>query len=361
MNFRIGLYLWLILFMYPGWLKAQTYSDRKVACYQVNEKTSVEVSNKYGKIHVITWDKDSVRFEVDMRISASSKEKLQKMKNNISVEFAASKFFVIGKTNFKNVGSKIGDFVEAYIPSNQVSINYMVYVPKRINLKIDNKFGDIYLDDFNGVLDLKLSNGDLKANKISGNPLISLSSGGATINSINSGRILISYSDLRIKQAVRVDIESRSSRIVIDDGTNVKMDSRRDKINMISVDNFSGSGYFTSIEIGELKKEFRASLKYGSLTVDHVDNNFTFFNANSEYADIELFFDRNTAYYIDIAHHNDVYINLPASLAKVQTKDLDVEQKLKLTYGKIGNASENKSAKLKITAPKKCIINIIHK
>jgi hypothetical protein len=95
--------------------------------------------------------------------------------------------------------------------------------------------------------------------------------------------------------------------------------------------------------------------------IDHIDKDFTFLNVNSEYADIDMFFDRNTAYNIDISHHFDVYINLPASLAKVQTKDLDTEQKMKLTYGKIGNASEEKSAKVKLTATKKCIINIIHK
>jgi hypothetical protein len=361
MNYRIVLYLWLFLFLFPGRLKAQVYTDRKVASYQVSEKTSVEVSNKYGKINVITWDKDSVRFEVDVRFSAGNMDKLQKLKNNIKVEFAASKYYVIGKTTFNDIGSKIGDFVETFIPSNQVSINYMVYVPKQINLKIDNKFGDIYLDDFNGSLDLKLSNGDLKANKISGTPLISVSSGNGTINSITGGRVLISYSDIRIKQADNLDLESRSSRVTIDQGSNVKIDSRRDKLNIVTIENLSVTGYFTTVEIEDLKKEFRSSLKYGSLMVDHVDKDFTFLNVNSEYADIDLFFDRSTAYNIDITHHNDVTINLPAILAKVQTKDLDTELKLKLTYGKIGNASEEKSPKVKVTATKKCIINIIHK
>jgi hypothetical protein len=141
---------------------------------------------------------------------------------------------------------------------------------------------------------------------------------------------------------------------------NLKIDSRRDKIKITSVDKLSSTGYFSTFEIDNLTKELRSTLKYGNLTIDNIEKGFSFINVNSEYADIELVFDKNTSYNLDIAHHNDVYINLPASLAKVQTKDLDVEQKLKLTYGKIGNADEN-SAKLKITAPKKCVINIIHK
>lgn len=361
MNYRIVLYLWLFLSLYPGRLKAQVYTDRKVASYQVSEKTSVEVSNKYGKINVITWDKDSVRFEVDIRFNAGNMEKLEKIKNNVKVEFVASKYYVIGKTTFNDIGSKIGDLVEAYIPSNQVSINYMVYVPQRINLKIDNKFGDIYLDDFNGSLDLNLSNGDLKANKIAGTPMISINSGDATINSITGGRVVISYSDIRIKQAGILEIESRSSRLTIDQGDNVKIDSRRDKINIVEMDKLSATGYFTTIEIEELKKEFRSTLKYGSLMIDHIDKDFSFLNVNSEYADMDFIFDRNTAYNVDISHHYDVTINLPASMAKVQTKDLDVEQKMMLTYGKVGNASEEKSAKVKLSATKKCIISFIHR
>ena len=360
MNYRIVLYLWLVLFLYSGCLNAQVYTDRKVHSYPFTEKTSVEVSNKYGKIHVITWDQDSVRFEVDLRISASNMEKLEKLKNNVSIEFNDTKYFILAKTIFSNAGNVITDFVETYIPSNQVVINYMIYVPKQISLKIDNKFGDIYVDDFNGALEINLSNGDLKANKITGSTIINISSGDATINNMNGGRVIASYSDLVIKQASNIDMETKSSRITIAQADKLKIDSRRDKIKITSVEVLSSTGYFSTYEIENLKKELRSTFKYGSLMIDNVEKDFSFININSEYTDIDLFFDRNTSYNIDIAHHNDVFINLPASLAKVQTKDLDVEQKLKLTYGKIGNADEN-SAKLKITAPKKCVINIIHK
>jgi hypothetical protein len=360
MNYRIVLYLWLLLFLYSGGLKAQVYTDRKVNSYPVTEKTSIEVTNKYGKIHVIAWDKDSVRFEVDLRISASNIEKLQKLKNNITIDFNASQYFVLAKTNFSSVGNIITDFVDAYIPSNQVVINYMIYVPRQVNLKIENKFGDIYLDDFNGPLEINLSNGDLKANKIIGPSKINISSGDATINDITGGRILASYSDLHIKQSLNVDLETRSSIIAVDQADNLKIDSRRDKIKITSVDNLSATGYFSTFEIENLKKELRTTLKYGNLIIDNIEKGFSFININSEYTDIDLIFDRNTGYNIDITHHNDVFINLPASLAKVQTKDLDVEQKLKLTYGKIGNADEN-SAKLKISAPKKCVIDITQK
>ncbi len=361
MIYKTVLSFWLVFFLFPGGLRAQVYSDRKVRKFKVAENTAVEVSNKYGKIHVITWEKDSVKVEVDLRISANNYQKMEKYRDNISFQFSSNRSLIEARTVFANQGGIISDFVDAFIPSNQVTINYMVYVPSTINLKIENKFGDIYMDDFNGNLEIILSNGDLKANKLSGDPLFVLNAGDGVINSIRKGKVVVSYSDLRIKEMIDSKIESRSSRITLDNARDISILSRRDKFDINTISDLSVDGYFTTLAIEELKKELKASMKYGSIMVDQIDDKFSLINIDSEYTDIDLIFDRTTSYNIDIAHHNDVYINLPASLAKVQTKDLDEAEKLKLTYGKIGSTATETSHKLKINAPKKCVINIIHR
>ena len=361
MIYRTVLCLWLVLFLYPGGVTGQVYSDKKVRNFKVNEKTTVEVSNKYGKIHVVTWDRDSVRFEVDLRINASNYQKMEKLRDNINFEFTGTKNFVVAKTVLTSPGNIISDFVDAFIPTNQVAINYMVYVPKNISLKIENKFGDIYMDDFNGNLEIILSNGDLKANRLSGSPSVFLSSGNGTINSIDNGKVQVAYSDLQIKEAGKVYLESKSSRITVNSAVNLDIDSKRDKFDIDAADYISAGGYFTSLTIGNVRKELRANLKYGNLEVNHIADVFSFINIDSEYTDVDLYFNRTTSYNLDITHHNDVYINLPASLARIETKVLNEDEKLMLTYGRIGNTATETSHKVKITATKKCNINIIHR
>ena len=350
----------LLFFFYTG-LQAQEYSDRKVCSFPAVQNTSVEVSNKYGKIHIITWDVDSVRFEVDLHISVSNIEKLQKMRNNINFDFTATKYYIIGKTTFANSGNVITEFVDALIPSNLVTINYMVFVPKQTNLKIENKFGDVYIDDFGGNLEISLSNGDFKANALTGNSVIKISSGDGTINSIQSGKVFVSYGDLRIRQIGSLEMETKSSRVTIDKADHIKLDSHRDKYEVVDVNDFSVNGYFTDLQIDRLSKEMRCMLKYGNLTVNNIEAEFSFINVNSEYTDIDLLFDHGTSYNIDIAYHNDVIIVLPEGLAQVQSKDLNVEQKMKLTYGKIGDAANENSPKVTISATKKCTVNINQK
>jgi hypothetical protein len=342
-------------------MSGQVYSDRKVRNFKVNEKTTIEVSNKYGKIHISTWEKDSVRFEVDLRISASSYQKMDKLRNNINFEFTATKYYVVAKTVLTNPSGIISDFVDAFIPSNQVTINYMVYVPKDVSLKIENKFGDIYIDDFGGSLEINLSNGDLKANRLSGSPVVYLNSGDGTINGIVGGKVIASYSDLQIKDASKVFLETKSSRITVNKAVNLVVDSKRDKYQIESVDDLTASGYFTTVTIDQIRKELRCNLKYGNLVVNQVADGFSFINIESEYTDVDLYFNRLTSYNLDITHHNDVYINLPANLARIETKVLNEDEKLMLTYGRIGNTATETSHKVKITAPKKCNINIIHR
>ena len=65
--------------------------------------------------------------------------------------------------------------------NNRAEINYKVYVPKTCQLKLENKFGNIYMTDHQGKTEIALSNGDLKAFAFS-----------------NDAQLLTNYGDLSI-------------------------------------------------------------------------------------------------------------------------------------------------------------------
>jgi len=113
--------------------------------------------------------------------------------------------------------------------------------------------------------------------------------------------------------------------------------------------------------VDNLDRELNCDLKFGDLKVRHINDRFSLINVDSENTDIDLFFDKTTSYILDIVHHNEVYINLPASLTRIETKVINAGEKQMLTYGKIGSSATETSHKVKINAPKKCIINIIHR
>lgn len=343
---------------------AQEYSRKITRSFKVNNSTTVDVFNKYGKIHIITWDKDSVRFDIDLRIKASNDSRLNKLKNNIDFDFTGTEYYVIAKTRIgsgtSGILSDLADIAGSIMPSdNRVTIDYVIMMPTHINLKLNNKFGDVYIDDLNGNLNLSLSNGELKANELSGNTVINLSSGGGVLNSIKEGKVTVSYSNLHIKNIDNLSVDSRSSTVNIEKANFLKLVSRRDKYFIQEISDLYGDSYFSDLNVLKLSGELNYSLKYGNLSIQSIERGFSFIQINSEYTDVNLIFGRGLTYEIDIMHHFDVILNYPRQLANLQTKEISKEDKQNLIYGKIGSGIT--SSKVKINAPRKCTINIVHK
>lgn len=360
MNYKRLLFLWLVIVMFSGGARGQVYTDMVVRDFKISNKSTVEVSNKYGKVHVRTWDKDSVRFEVNLRIQTTNTQKLQKLKNQISFDFTSTNYYVVAKTAFTKSGGIFSDVVESIVPSNTVTINYTVYIPKTTTLKIENKFGDVYIDDFKGNLALNLSNGNLKANYLQGNTSIKLNSGDGWVNRVDKGTIEVSYSDFEIKQIGNIEFDTRSSRIEIRKADQIKVYSRRDKYFIDEINNISGDGDFTTINISRLKNEFNANMKYGELTIENIPPVFNLINIISIYTDIDLKFERGANYNLDITHHQDVYLTYPNEIKGLETKELNDANKTMLTYGLVGAKTSVNVPKVKIVAEKKCYLNILH-
>ena len=85
---------------------AQTFTEKKNAqrVFQAGPETTIEVDNKYGKIHVVSWQKDSVKFLAELVVSSSNLARLQKIKNNIRFNFQSSAWYITATTRFREYG-----------------------------------------------------------------------------------------------------------------------------------------------------------------------------------------------------------------------------------------------------------------
>ncbi len=185
---RSKIFLIFTVFFLSVGLQAQTpeYIHQVVRSFRVNEGVTLDLVNKYGKIRVIRWNYDSVKFTIDLRIRTKDASKMEKLKQNIDFEFTSSQYFLNARTkigdNASDVFQDIKDIAGTYLSSsNTVTINYTIMVPDYISLKIDNKFGNVYLDDFGMNFNLTLSYGDFSCNRLSGKSDIRITSGNGEI------------------------------------------------------------------------------------------------------------------------------------------------------------------------------------
>ena len=80
---RILLFITLAVNL-PLLIQAQTYSEKREQgkSFKLKSGTVIQITNKYGNVNVIPWEKDSVRIEVSM--SAQSKQAAKVVKTSFT-------------------------------------------------------------------------------------------------------------------------------------------------------------------------------------------------------------------------------------------------------------------------------------
>jgi hypothetical protein len=363
---RSRIFLTFTVLILAASLRAQTpeYIHQVVRSFRVNNGVTLDLANKYGKVHVINWNNDSVKFIIDLRIRTKDAGKMQKLKQNIDFEFTASQYFLIARTkigdNTSDVFQDIKDIAGTYLSSsNTVTINYTVMVPGYISLKIDNKFGNVYLDDTDQNFNLSLSYGDFSCNRLTAKSEIRITSGNAEIGYIREGLLFLSYGNLHLHDAGTLTAETRSSTVTIDKSAELRINSRRDKYYLNELGLFSGESYFSNINGGILHNEMNFVSLYGAINFDNIRKSFSNLNLSAEFTKVTLAFEKSASYNLELSHHQEVVFVYPKSIAALKTKVTNVEEKQFLTTGVIG--TEPAASNVVLNIPKKCNLTLISK
>ncbi len=342
--------------------QAQTYSESRKTdrSFPASSETRLELSNKYGTVHVIPWQKDSVHIEIDLYIQSNSPSRLAKISRNVDFEFSGTRYYILAGTRFGNryntFFSDLKDLSNSIIPSrNRVEINYTVHVPGAMNISITNKYGDIYIDDMKGSVSINLSNGDLKANSLTGDSRISLNFGNGIINELANATLTVSFADIEIPLAKQLTIESKSSKLRLGDIGILKTNSRRDKYTVSRTDNFFGESWFSEIWLYRMDGEINFSPRYGVLKADTIPAGFSLINVNTDCADLNMTFDKQASFILEVTRHEDVVMRMPDSYGELEI--IDQEADGARLRGMVGRDNTT-SSRVKITAPKKCIISL---
>lgn len=341
MNCKIFPTLLLIVILINP-VTGQSVSEKKTfrKSVRVNKEMSLELDNKYGTIRITPWKRDSALVRAEVEAFASSQSRLNKMLEGIKINITETNFIVRAQTDFtQTISMLFEDFkgmTKKLIPyDSRIQINYFVSVPDYLNMKIKNKYGDLYIENSTGDISISLSNGSLKANSINKASEINLSFCDATINKICDGNIDASFSEITIGESHNLIINSISSRFDVKLVENVQAESRRDKFFIGTIGSLQGNSYFTGFNIKKLGKEINIVTKYGSINADLIEKSVELININSVYTDINLDFDPSVSYNLDIRHVN-VFLTLPEKNSKLEKKALNEEKNEYMTFGTIG-------------------------
>ena len=321
------------------WAQGQAYRKDKsiVRTFKIDPATELKVTNKYGLIQLISWDKDSVKIEVKMEVQDKKEDKANSSIEALDVDFMTSKYFVEAKTNFgddasfwSNVKEKTGNI--------KTQVDYTIYLPPTIELRIDNKYGDIYLGDHLGKATITLSNGDLKAHSLLGETTLNLGFAYANIKRLDNGTLNLSYhSEVQITDAISLIINSQSSRVNIENVSKLDITSKRDKYNIENVKALDGSYSYTYTEVQNLEGYISMNAKYGDFDIKNIENSVSKITFDVQNTDITLRQPLNKGMRLEVIYDERAGLYFPDDLKNKVTVEHSNEDKLVKTTGLLGS------------------------
>jgi hypothetical protein len=359
----ILLFLAAILLQNAGVL-AQQYEKSKTltrAFYASNE-TSVQIMNKYGNIHLLPWDKDSVRVEVNIKVEANKQSKVEKTFDNIEIEFSESPYYLIVQTvlgNQKNsFWADVTDFTNSMLKGGSIAqIDYSIYIPENVELTVENKFGNIYMTDHKGKTMINLSNGDFRGGRIN---TLELDHGFGTvvIDSVNTATLTLSYTELKLNYGKDLRVTSKSSKPNIKHFASIRINSRRDTYFFEKAGTVNGETSFSYLTIQTLEGDLILNTNYGNLNVDGFGRAFSMMNLAARYTDISMICDQGFDYFLEVYHDDKTRMMYPKSPPIFMLEESGSEDNKFLLSGHAGsNAEEIPRMKINIEGGS---VNIIH-
>ncbi|MDX5421788.1 MAG: hypothetical protein LPK14_06010 [Hymenobacteraceae bacterium] len=229
--------------------------------YKVSKSDVLNIENKFGKVHVNTWNRNEIKVNVVMIARAGTDSKAQEILDKINVVESRSGNTIALKTNMASMNVSGNS-------NRSFEINYTISMPEENAIAVKNSFGDVYLAALKGKADISVKYGSLKADRLAntGN-IVRLAYGSGSCGYVNGGNVDVAYSNLNVE------------------GTN----------------GLKGQSKFSDFKIGSLGEELNMDVKYGSFKIDNVSKNIRQISLQSGFTPISLNFEDNTAFNFDVS------------------------------------------------------------
>ena len=316
---------------------AQVSKSREVhKVYKISKGTQVDIINKYGNIQIETWDVDSVKLDIVLTVTEKNKARLHKKFNSIEFELTQTSQYLIIETKLGDEVNDIDKFLNKFkenfgIGDADINIDYSVILPNNLSLSIQNKFGNIYLSDYNGEVELDLSGGGkIKARELKGHTKLKVNTGDTDIDYVESGYFEINYGDLSITKAGKLTINSRNSDVTIREVKQLVANSTIDEYRIRSVDELENEAKYTEFIVQKLKLNIDAKVNASDIEVNEIETDFSKIYIDGKSSDIYLEFNDQTEIRFDILAIKPT-IELPENTEITTQEEVDTNE-LKFQY-----------------------------
>ncbi len=312
--------------------------------FHLKSGDKVQISNKYGEIIVNTWFVDSVRIRATLSIAGKNYAAVRKVQNRVDIRMRKIGNLITASTEVEKAsGGLLGDLLDDFedyskgaFSNNKFSVDYEIWLPEEVDIDIENRFGNIYLSDLTGVVDIELAHGDLRGNRIENRLELKQSFGKAVFEYVNEGDLNLRAVEIEIEEGRKLTFESSSSEIELSKCQNLQIDSRNDKFYVEALENVQGEGSFTDLNVEEMIQNARLDFSYGDIYFRQINRTFSLIDISGKSTDINLVLDQSSYIKTRIEGPEEQMI-LPNSMLTLQRNEL--EDRVISLQGFVGNTN----------------------
>ena len=261
--------------------------------YDFSAQGRLSLENKYGDMHIDTWDKNRVEVRVVVKARKSSESKAQEYLNKVEIDISDNnkndlsfKTIINGSINNRN--------------DDRLEIDYHVKAPIGFSMALKNSYGNLYLGNTDGDVQLKVAYGNLKVDKMSGTVNLKVSYGNGEVESIGSGAMVVSYSNLSVEKIGNVDLTNNYSNIDLGETSDVEVSNKYGNVTMDANRSLKGFSKYGSVKIAKLYESISFDITHGGgLKVGWISKNFSKIDIESSYASVVLKFEKGMSAMLD--------------------------------------------------------------
>lgn len=266
--------------------KGGEYSKRIFKEYSVNEDVNFSIKNKYGKVHITTWNENKITIEVNISLSESSQERANKKLDRINVSFSDSPQLISAVTKIESKGK-----------FKNLDIDYTIKMPVGAELNLENQFGDVYINEIKGETDIYVAYGTLdlgflrdKHNKIV------VKYGKIWLKEAKYLDCKLRYTEGKIKKVQWLKMDSQYSEYKIDGVGLMELTSAYDEVEVRALAKFTGSSRFSEVDIFRATQKLKIKSAYGDYRIKNIDKSFTQIDISGAYTDYKMSFDSGASF-----------------------------------------------------------------
>lgn len=266
------------------------YSKKKVLTkeYNVNSNATLDISNKYGNIDIVTNTSNKIEITVTITTSGDNEDKVKNRLDQINVEFSGSSSNVSAKTI---IGKNSSSWTSWGRKNNvNMEINYVIKMPVTNNVELNHDYGGINLDRLEGSAEINCDYGKIVIGELlnSNNDINIDYTNKSTIDYMKDGDINADYSTLHIEKTGRIDLNADYSHISFGTVENLDYNCDYGDIKIDECGIITGNNDYMHTFIGKLNGAAIFDVDYGSIKINSLGDNFEKIDIESSYTQIKI-------------------------------------------------------------------------